>query len=59
MLFVQQFVEADNQENIKASLCKEKLLVGLTDSPHKGPVMQETFPCHIIIILWMICEGVS
>ena len=50
--FVQQFIQVNNNKHIKVPHhCS--FLRGIhwspVDSPHKGPVMQEAFPCHDII----------
>ena len=46
-LFVQQPVQGDTKTNIKALHCwplKREIHQWLVDSPHKWPVMQNTFP---------------
>ena len=51
-LFVYQLVPANDREQQTSSLLA--LVKGLhqwpVDSTHKGPVMQQTFPCHDVIM---------
>ena len=48
-LFVQELVHGDNKANIKAPH-HWAFVRSPADSPHKGPVMWEAFPCHAVIM---------
>ena len=52
-LIVEQFVQADIKENIKAldhSPFEKEIHQSTVDSSHKGPVIWEVFPCHDVIM---------
>ena len=50
-LFIQQFVQIKNKQNIKSPYFLPFVLLALyegslVDSPHKGQVLRKAFPCH-------------